>query len=126
MWRSSAAAACRNATEMSPAQTIQLLFRLSVKSSLSTLKKAVNRCACVDVVSVCYGFSEPFCACSDFCPFVASDPFASYDVLVLLWCQRVDVDLCANVLWLHLLYLLLHALCCELSVESFCAVDDRF
>ena len=38
MWRSSvAAAACRNATEMSPVRTVQLLFKLSVKSSLSTL-----------------------------------------------------------------------------------------
>ena len=36
MWRSSvaAAAACRNATEMSPVRTVQLLFRLSVRSTL--------------------------------------------------------------------------------------------
>ena len=42
MWRSSVAAAgCQNATEISPVRTVQLLFRLSVRSSLSTLQIGV-------------------------------------------------------------------------------------
>ena len=122
MRRSAAAAvACRNDTDISPALTIQLLFKLSVSSSLSTL----YRCARIDVVNVSCGFSEPFCynACSESCSFVAQDPPALYDVL--LWCQCINVYLCVYVLLFNLLYLLLDALCSELLVESFCVGSRR-